>query len=58
MNKIQRIAVNAGATALFLAFAGCTVIGAGIGAAAGSGSTVGMLGGAVIGGVVGHEIAK
>lgn len=37
---------------------GCTLIGIGVGAVAGSGTSVGMLGGAVIGGIIGHEIGQ
>lgn len=58
MNSVQRLALNLAATILLFGLMGCTVIGAGISAMAGSGSTVGMVGGAVIGGVIGHEIGK
>ena len=56
MSTIQKIAQHAAAAMLLFGLAGCTVIGAGVGAVAGSGTSVGMLGGAVIGGVIGHEI--
>lgn len=58
MKTINKLAVNAAVIAMLLAMGGCTVIGIGVGAVAGSGSTVGMVGGAVIGGVIGHEIGK
>lgn len=58
MNKIQKLAISAAAAILLSGLAGCTVIGAGIGAVAGSGSSVGVIGGAVIGGVIGHEISN
>lgn len=58
MKTIQKLAVNAAVVVMLSGMGGCTVIGVGVGAVAGSGSTVGMLGGAVIGGVIGHEIGK
>lgn len=58
MNTIQRLAINMAAVILLTGLGGCTAIGIGVGAVAGSGSSVGMLGGAVIGGVIGHEIGK
>lgn len=58
MKRIEQLALGASAAILLFAFAGCTVIGAGIGAAAGSGSAVGVAGGAVIGGVVGYGISN
>lgn len=70
MNTIHKVAVNAAAIALF-GLAGCsgmstqdrnTAIGAGVGAVGGSvltgGSTAGTIGGAAVGGVIGHEIKK
>ena len=48
----------AATAALLYGLAGCTLLGAGIGAAAGSGTAVGMAGGAVIGGVVAYKITK
>lgn len=58
MNKMKNTVVHVATAILLLGLAGCTVIGIGVGAVAGSGSTVGMVGGAVIGGVIGHEIGK
>ncbi len=71
MNTKQRIAVNVATVALLLGLAGCsgmsaqdknTAIGAGVGAVGGSvltgGSAIGTVGGAAVGGVVGHEINK
>jgi len=58
MNTMSRFNVYAAIAALLFGLAGCTLLGAGIGAAAGSGTAVGMVGGAVIGGVVAHEITK
>jgi osmotically inducible lipoprotein OsmB len=56
MKTIHKFVLSLIAAALLLSICGCTLIGIGVGAVAGSGSTVGMLGGAVIGGVIGHEI--
>lgn len=71
MNTIQKLAVNAAALTLLFGLAGCsgmtaqdrnTAIGAGVGAVGGSvltgGSTAGTIGGAAVGGVIGHEIKK
>lgn len=71
MNTIQKLAVNAVVTAALLGVVGCTgmsahdkntAIGAGIGAIGGSiltgGSAVGTVGGAAVGGVIGHAIHK
>ena len=58
MKAKWKLAVNAAAVIVLLGVGGCTVIGIGVGAVAGSGSTVGMVGGAVIGGVIGHELGK
>jgi len=71
MNMIQKSAANAAAVAVLLGLAGCagmsaqdksTAIGAGVGAVGGSimtgGSAVGTVGGAAVGGVIGHEISK
>ena len=58
MSTINRLSMNAATAVLLFGLAGCTLLGAGIGAAAGSGTAVGMVGGAVIGGVVAHEITK
>lgn len=57
MNVIQKLTVCAAAAFMLFGMSGCTVIGIGVGAAAGSGTSVGVLGGAVIGGVIGHGIA-
>ncbi|MBT9491348.1 MAG: glycine zipper 2TM domain-containing protein [Paucibacter sp.] len=71
MNSIQRISSIAVSAALTLALSACAgmsqqdknmVIGAGIGAAGGAvltgGSAAATVGGAVVGGVIGHEIEK
>ena len=71
MNTIQKLAVNAVVATMLLGVVGCagmsaqdknTAIGAGVGAIGGSiltgGSTVGTVGGAAVGGVIGHEIKK
>lgn len=71
MNTIQKIAVNAAAATVLIALTGCsgmsardqnTAIGAGVGAVGGSiltgGSTAGTVGGAAVGGVIGHEMKK
>lgn len=71
MNTIQKLAVNAAALAVLLGLEGCagmseqdksTVIGAGVGAVGGSvltgGSAAGTVGGAAVGGIIGHEIKK
>jgi len=71
MNTIQKLTVNAVAVTVLLALGGCsgmsardqnTAIGAGVGAVGGSiltgGSAVGTVGGAAVGGIIGHEIKK
>lgn len=71
MNTIQRLTVNAMAACMLLGLAGCagmstqdknTAIGAGVGAVGGSvmtgGSAAGTVGGAAVGGIIGHEISK
>ena len=71
MKAMQSVAVNAVAAAVLLGLAGCsemttrqrdTAIGAGVGAIGGSvltgGSTAGTVGGAAVGGIIGHEISK
>lgn len=71
MNSIQRISSIAVSAVLTLALSACAgmsqqdknmVIGAGIGAAGGAvltgGSAAATVGGAVVGGVIGHEIEK
>jgi len=71
MNTIQKLTVNAVAVTALLGLAGCagmsaqdksTAIGAGVGAVGGSiltgGSTAGTVGGAAVGGVIGHELKK
>jgi len=71
MNTIQKLTVNAVAVTVLFALGGCsgmsaqdknTAIGAGVGAVGGSiltgGSAVGTVGGAAVGGVIGHEIKK
>lgn len=74
MKTIQRFASNAVAAVMLLGLVGLvgcagmsaqeknTAIGAGVGAVGGSiltgGSAVGTVGGAAVGGVIGHEITK
>jgi len=71
MRTTQRFAFSAVAAALLLGMGGCagmsdqdrnTVIGAGAGAVGGSvltgGSAVGTVGGAAVGGIIGHEVSK
>jgi osmotically inducible lipoprotein OsmB len=68
---MQRFAFSAVAAALLLGMGGCagmsnqdknTIIGAGAGAVGGSvltgGSAVGTVGGAAVGGIIGHEVSK
>ena len=67
----MKLAANAAAAAVILGLVGCsgmsaqdknTAIGAGVGAVGGSvltgGSAAGTVGGAAVGGVIGHEISK
>ncbi|MFA6971984.1 MAG: glycine zipper 2TM domain-containing protein [Gallionella sp.] len=69
MNTIQKIALNAAAVTVLCVLSGCsgmsqrdknTAIGAGVGAVGGSvltgGSTAGTVGGAAVGGIIGHEV--
>ena len=71
MNTIQKIAVNTAVVTALVGLAGCsgmstqdrnTAIGAGVGAVGGSvltgGSATGTVGGAAVGGIIGHEIKK
>lgn len=71
MNTMKECAVSMVAVAVFLGLGGCsgmsaqdkdTAIGAGVGAIGGSvltgGSTMGTVGGAAVGGVIGHEVGK
>jgi len=71
MNTIQKLAVNAAVVTVLFGLGGCsgmstqdkdTAIGAGVGAVGGSvltgGSAAGTVGGAAVGGVIGHEISK
>ena len=71
MNTIQKLAVHAAAVAMLVGLAGCsgmsaqdksTAIGAGVGAVGSSvltgGSAAGTVGGAAVGGIIGHEISK
>lgn len=71
MKTIQNLSLSAVAAAMLFGLAGCagmsaqdqnTAIGAGVGAIGGSiltgGSTIGTVGGAAVGGVIGHEIRK
>lgn len=71
MNTIQRLALSAVAAATLVGLGACsgmtqqeknTAIGAGVGAVGGSiltgGSAVGTVGGAAVGGIIGHEVKK
>lgn len=71
MKSIQNITIGAVATALLLGLSGCsgmsrqdkdTAIGAGAGAVGGAiltgGSAIGTVGGAAVGGIIGHEVGK
>ncbi|MDP1558189.1 MAG: glycine zipper 2TM domain-containing protein [Nitrosomonas sp.] len=71
MNTIQKLAVNITMVTLLLSLGACagmsaqdksTAIGAGVGAVGGAiltnGSALGTVGGAAVGGIVGHEIKK
>jgi len=69
MRTIQKLTVSAVAVTVLLGVGGCsgmtqqdqnTAIGAGVGAVGGSvltgGSAVGTIGGAAVGGLIGHEV--
>jgi len=69
MNTIQKLTVQAAALTVLFGLLGCsgmsaqdknTAIGAGVGAVSGSvltgGSAAGTVGGAAVGGVIGHEV--
>lgn len=68
MKTLNKLALSAFATTMLLGCAGMstqeknTAIGAGIGAVTGSvltgGSAIGTVGGAAVGGVIGHEVKK
>lgn len=68
MKTIQRLAISAIATTMLLGCGGMsrqdsdTLIGAGVGAVGGSlltgGSALGTVGGAAVGGVIGHEVGR
>jgi len=71
MNTIHKLAAYAVTATVLFGLGGCagmstqdknTAIGAGVGAVGGSvltgGSTMGTVGGAAVGGVIGHEISK
>ena len=71
MKTLKRFAVSTAAVAVLLGLGGCsgmstqdrdTAIGAGVGAVGGSvltgGSTMGTVGGAAVGGIIGHEVGK
>ena len=71
MTKTKRLAMGSVVLALMLSLTACsgmsrqgrnTAVGAGVGAVGGAvltgGSTLGTLGGAAVGGVVGHEASK
>jgi osmotically inducible lipoprotein OsmB len=69
INTLQRYTLSAVAAAMLLSLSGCsgmsaqdknTAIGAGVGAVGGAilteGSALGTVGGAAVGGVIGHEV--
>lgn len=71
MKTLQRSTFGALAAAVLLSLAGCagmdqqdknTAIGAGVGAVGGAvltgGSTMGTIGGAAVGGIIGHEVGN
>lgn len=71
MKMMQKLTLGAATTALLLGLGGCagmsrqgqnTAIGAGVGAVGGSlltgGDALGTIGGAAVGGVIGHEVSK
>ena len=71
MKTIQKLALSAVAASMLLGLGGCagmtaqeksTAIGAGAGAIGGNiltgGSAAGTIGGAAVGGVIGHEVSK
>ncbi|MBF0285204.1 MAG: glycine zipper 2TM domain-containing protein [Magnetococcales bacterium] len=71
MKTSQKFAFNAVVAAVLLAMGGCsgmtaqdqnTAVGAGVGAVGGAiltgGSPIGTVGGAAVGGVIGHEVSK
>jgi osmotically inducible lipoprotein OsmB len=71
MKTMQKIAIAASTGVLVLGFGGCagmsrqgqnTAVGAGVGAVGGAlltgGSALGTVGGAAVGGVIGHETSK
>ena len=71
MKTMQRFGVSVVTAAVLLGLAGCagmstqdknTAIGAGVGGVAGSvltgGSALGTIGGAAVGGIIGHEVNK
>ncbi len=71
MKTMQRFGVSVFAVAVLLGLGGCagmstqdknTAIGAGVGGVAGAvltgGSTLGTVGGAAVGGIIGHEVNR
>jgi osmotically inducible lipoprotein OsmB len=71
INTLQKYALSAVAAAMLLSLSGCsgmstqdknTAIGAGVGAVGGAvltgGGVLGTVGGAAVGGVIGHEVSK
>jgi hypothetical protein len=58
MNTLRRTTMSLAIVAALLGLTGCVAVGAGVGAVAGSGTSVGVLGGAVIGGAVGYGLSK
>jgi osmotically inducible lipoprotein OsmB len=71
MNMTRRLPLSAAAAAMLLGLCGCaemstqdknTAVGAGAGAVAGAvltgGSALGTVGGAAVGGIIGHEVSE
>jgi osmotically inducible lipoprotein OsmB len=71
MNTIQRFSLGVFAASMLIGIGGCagmsrqdknTAVGAGVGAVGGAiltdGSALGTVGGAAVGGVIGHEVKK
>lgn len=56
MKTIQKVLLGAMLAVVLFSTSGCTIIGMGVGAAAGSGTSVGVIGGAAIGGIIGYNM--